>query len=133
MGASLVMSDGSSSIRMIDPHGFRELRRTEVREGDKAVWMLNELELVGDELWANIYETDFIARIDPSTGQVIGYVDVGKLLTAAERADVARRGGVANGIAYDAARKVVLVTGKLWPRTFELDLRDVPRVAPHAK
>jgi glutaminyl-peptide cyclotransferase len=128
-GSLLYMSDGSSAIRIVDPAGFRELRRVEVREGDKPVWMLNELELVGDELWANVYQTDLIARILPSTGQIVGWVDLSELLTAKERADVVRRGGVANGIAFDPARKVVLVTGKLWPRVFELDLRDMPKIA----
>jgi glutamine cyclotransferase len=131
-GSLLYMSDGSSTIRLIDPHGFRELRRVQVREGDRPVWMLNELELVGDELWANIYQTDLIARILPSTGQIVGWIDLSELLTAQERADVDRRGGVANGIAFDSSRRAVLVTGKLWPRLFELDLRDMPRVAPRA-
>jgi glutamine cyclotransferase len=129
VGSLLYMSDGSSAIRIVDPHGFRELRRMQVREGDKPVWMLNELELAGDELWANIYQTDLIARILPSTGQIVGWVDLSELLTAKERADVVRRGGVANGIAFDPSRKVVLVTGKYWPRVFELDLRDMPKVA----
>lgn len=123
----LYMSDGTAAIRVIDPRGFRELRRIEVREGDRPVWMLNELELVGTELWANVYETDFIARIDPSTGQVLGWVDVSGLLTAVERKDVARRGGVVNGIAYDAARGIVLLTGKLWPRVFEVDIKSMTR------
>ena len=125
-GALLYMSDGSSTIRVIDPHGFREMRRVEIREGNKPVWMLNELEMVGDELWANIYETDMIARIAPSTGQIVGWIDLSHLLTTEERADVARRGGVANGIAFDSTRSVLLVTGKLWPRVFKLDLRDFP-------
>jgi glutamine cyclotransferase len=128
----LYMSDGSSSLRIIDPHGFRELRRVQVREGDKPVWMLNELELVGDELWANIYEKDLIARIVPATGEIVGWIDLGELLTASERADVSRRGGVANGIAFDPSRRVAFVTGKLWPRVFELDLRDLEKIAPHA-
>jgi glutaminyl-peptide cyclotransferase len=131
VGSLLYMSDGSSVIRIVDPQGFRELRRVEVREGGRPVWMLNELELVGDELWANIYQTDLIARIVPSTGQIVGWVDLGQLLTSQERADVVRRGGVANGIAFDRSRKVVLVTGKLWPRVFELDPREMPNFAPH--
>jgi glutaminyl-peptide cyclotransferase len=119
------MSDGSSSIRVIDARGFREVARLTVREGDRPVWMLNELEVVGGELWANVYQTDLIARIDIATGRVIGWVDVGALLTATERAGVTRRGGVANGIAYDAAHGTVLVTGKLWPRLFELGLAEL--------
>jgi glutaminyl-peptide cyclotransferase len=122
-GKQLYFSDGSSEIRVIDPDGFREARRIHVSEAGKPVWMLNELEFVHGELWANIYETNFVARIDPATGHVIGWIDLGALLTPAERADVAKRGGVANGIAFDASRDRVLVTGKLWPRMFELDLR----------
>jgi glutamine cyclotransferase len=129
VGASIYMSDGSSTLRVVDPNGVREQRRLQVREGDTPVWMLNELELVGNELWANIYETDLIARILPSTGQIVGWIDLSQLLSATERTDVKRRGGVANGIAYDSSRRVVLVTGKLWPRVFELDLRDLPTTA----
>jgi len=126
-GQRLYFSDGTSEIRVLDPNGFRELRRIRVAEAGKPVWMLNELELVRGELWANIYETNLIARIDPATGRVVGWVDLGTLLTPAERADVAKRGGVANGIAYDSTRDVVLVTGKLWPRMFEIDLRSMRR------
>jgi glutamine cyclotransferase len=73
-------------------------------------------------LWANVYETDFIARIDPLSGHVLGWIDVGDLLTSSERQDVAARGGVANGIAFDSAANRVLVTGKLWPRLFEIEV-----------
>jgi glutaminyl-peptide cyclotransferase len=123
-GARLYLSDGSSRVRVIDPSGFRTERVIQVREGAQPVWMLNELEWVRGELWANVYETDLIARIDPATGAVLGWVDVGGLLTPAERRDVDARGGVANGIAYDSARGRLLVTGKLWPRVFELALPE---------
>ena len=119
-GRLLYMSDGSSRIRVIDPKGFRELRTIPVRETDSSVWMLNELEWVRGELWANIYETDFIARIDPTNGHVVGWIDLGQLLTDPQRQDVASRGGVANGIAFDAANNRLFVTGKLWPRLFEI-------------
>jgi glutaminyl-peptide cyclotransferase len=115
------MSDGTSRIRVVDPTGFRELRRLQVRERDSTVWMLNELEWVRGELWANVYQTDLIARIDPATGQVVGWIDVGNLLTASERRDVARRGGIANGIAFDSVGNRLFVTGKLWPRIFQID------------
>jgi glutamine cyclotransferase len=121
-GRLLYMSDGSSRIRVIDPAGFRELRTFQVRERDSTVWMLNELEWVRGEVWANIYETDLIARIDPGTGHILGWIDVGKLLTASERDDVTRRGGVANGIAYDSAANRLFVTGKLWPRVYQITL-----------
>jgi glutaminyl-peptide cyclotransferase len=121
-GRVLYMSDGTSRIRVVDPAGFHELRTIQVRERDSTVWMLNELEWVRGELWANVYETDLIARIDPTTGRVVGWVDLGNLLSAAEKQDVTTRGGVANGIAFDSVRNRVFVTGKLWPRLFEIDL-----------
>jgi glutamine cyclotransferase len=124
-GRRLYLSDGSSRVRVIDPDGFRVERTFQVREADRAVWMLNELEWVQGELWANVYQTDFLARVDPSTGRVLGWVDVGGLLTPAERQAVAKRGGVANGIAFDSVHQRLLVTGKLWPRIFAVDLRDV--------
>jgi glutaminyl-peptide cyclotransferase len=121
-GRMLYMSDGTSRIRVLDPTGFHELRTIQVREADSTVWMLNELEWVRGELWANVYQTDFIARIDPATGRVVGWIDVGNLLTAAQRQDVAKRGGVANGIAFDSVRNRLFLTGKLWPRLFEVDV-----------
>lgn len=123
----LYMSDGTSRIRVVDPTGFHELRTIQVRERDSTVWMLNELEWVRGELWANVYETDLIARIDPTTGRVVGWIDLGNLLTAAERQEVTTRGGVANGIAFDSVRNRVYVTGKLWPRLFEIDVGSVTR------
>jgi glutamine cyclotransferase len=126
-GRLLYMSDGTSRIRVVDPTGFREVRTIQVRERDSTVWMQNELEWVRGELWANVYETDFIARIDPTTGRVVGWIDLGNLLTAAERQDVTTRGGVANGIAFDSVRNRVFVTGKLWPRLFEIDVASVTR------
>src|ERR1700737_1805158 len=101
-GRVLYRSDGTSRIRVVDPTGFRELRTFQVRERDSTVWMLNELEWVRGELWANVYQTDLIARIEPATGHVVGWIDVGNLLTASEREDVARRGGIANEIAFDS-------------------------------
>jgi glutamine cyclotransferase len=129
-GRQLWFSDGSSEIRVLDPNGFREVRRMRVTESGKPVWMLNELELVHGELWANIYETSFVARIDTASGHVKGWLDLGTLLSPSEREAVAKRGGVPNGIAFDSTRDVVLVTGKLWPRMFELDARGVKPKTP---
>ncbi|MDB4886650.1 MAG: glutamine cyclotransferase [Gemmatimonadetes bacterium] len=122
-GRLLYMSDGSSEIRVIDPDGFRELRRFRVTEAGRRVWALNELEWVRGELWANVYETTFIARIDPATGQVTGWVDLAGLssrFTASQRNAIDAGGGVANGIAFDSTAGTLLVTGKLWPRVFQL-------------
>jgi glutaminyl-peptide cyclotransferase len=126
-GRLLYMSDGTSRIRVVDPTGFHELRTIQVRERDSTVWMLNELEWVQGELWANVYQTDLVARIDPTTGRVVGWIDLGNLLTAAERQDVTTRGGVANGIAFDSVRNRLYVTGKLWPRLFEIEAASVSR------
>jgi glutamine cyclotransferase len=125
-GNHLYMSDGTSRIRVIAPGGFTTMRTIDVREAGQPVWMLNELEWVRGELWANIYETDLIARIDPVSGAVRGWIDLSGLLTAAERESVKQRGGTANGIAFDATRGRVLVTGKLWPRIFAI---EVPRAS----
>ena len=131
-GRILYMSDGTSRIRVVDPTGFRELRAIQVRERDSTVWMINELEWVRGQLWANVYQTDLIARIDPKTGRVVGWIDVGNLLSAAQRQVVTRRGGVANGIAFDSVRNRLLVTGKLWPRLFEIDFAGIHgSAAPH--
>jgi len=124
-GPRLLFSDGSSVLRVIDPAGFHQVDSLRVTEAGHDVWMLNELEMVGGELWANIYETDLIARIDPLTGRVTGWVDVSRLLTPAERASVEHRGGTANGIAWDAARQRVLLTGKLWPHVYEVDVAQL--------
>jgi glutaminyl-peptide cyclotransferase len=129
-GRVLYMSDGTSRIRVLDPTGFHALRTIQVREADSTVWMLNELEWVKGELWANVYQTDLIARIEPATGRITGWIDVGNLLTAAERQGVARRGGVANGIAFDSVRNRLFLTGKLWPRLFEVDVPGVHGSVP---
>ena len=126
-GSVIYMSDGTSRIRVVDPVGFREQRTIQVQEGDSTVWMLNELEWVRGELWANVYETNYIARIDPASGRVKGWIDVGNLLTAAQTKDVTGRGGVPNGIAFDSATNRLFVTGKLWPRLFEIAVPSIAR------
>jgi glutamine cyclotransferase len=131
-GHLLYMSDGSSQIRVIDPSGFRELRRIQVQEAGQHVWALNELEWIRGELWANVYQTPFIARIDPTTGNVVGWIDLTSLsarFTPAERSRLEEVGGVANGIAFDAATGELLVTGKLWPQLFRLALPEQKRSA----
>jgi len=114
--ASLIMSDGSPDLRFLDPVSFRERRRVRVVDASVPVKDLNELEFVKGEVWANVWTTDFIARIDPATGRVTGWIDLRGLLPAGDRAGDA----VLNGIAYDSAGDRVFVTGKLWPRLFEI-------------
>jgi glutamine cyclotransferase len=115
---SLIMSDGTSAIRFLDPVTFRERRRVTVTDGGVPITALNELEVVKGEVWANVWTTDFIARIHPETGRVTGWIDLRNLLPVRERAGDA----VLNGIAYDGATDRVFVTGKLWPRLFEIQL-----------
>jgi glutaminyl-peptide cyclotransferase len=129
-GRVLYMSDGTSRIRVVDPSGFLELRTIQVREADSTVWMLNELEWVRGELWANVYQTDFIARIEPEKGRIVGWIDVGNLLTAGQHQDIVNRGGVANGIAFDSVRNRLFLTGKLWPRLFEVDVASIRGSVP---
>ena len=114
----LIMSDGTSELRMLDPLTFRERRRVRVKSDGKAVESLNELEFVKGEVFANIWQTDLIARINPATGAVTGLIDLSGLLPARDRVGT----DVLNGIAYDAARDRLFVTGKLWPKLFQIRL-----------
>lgn len=117
-GTSLVMSDGSDSLRFLDPSTFVERRRLRVTVDGKPLRAINELEYVKGEIFANVWQTDFVARINPKTGRVAGWIDLRGLLSERERAST----DVLNGIAYDAARDRLFVTGKLWPRLFEIKL-----------
>jgi glutamine cyclotransferase len=121
-GRELFMSDGSSEIRVLDPTTFVEKRRIKVREGKKPITQLNELEYVEGVLLANVWQTDRIARISPTTGQVLGWIDLKGLLSPMYAIPPE---AVLNGIAYDSQGKRLFVTGKLWPAVFEI--RVVPR------
>ncbi len=118
-GNELYMSDGTADIRVIDPATFVEKRRFTVRDGNKPIDQLNELEFVEGQLFANIWNADRIARISPQTGKVLGWIDLKGILSPIYRRE---EGAVLNGIAYDAARKRLFVTGKLWPNIFEIRL-----------
>jgi len=117
-GTSLVMSDGSDRLRVLDPATFAEKRRIAVTAGGAPLRNLNELEYVKGEIFANIWQTDYVARIAPDTGKVSAYIDLRGLLTPAERAGT----DVLNGIAYDEKQDRLFVTGKLWPKLFEIKL-----------
>jgi glutamine cyclotransferase len=120
-GESLILSDGTSQIRFIDPQTFEVRRTINVRDGGQAVRELNELEYVKGEIWANVWHKDRVARIDPRTGAVVGWVDLKGLLAAG---DVRDPEAVLNGIAYDEAGDRLFVTGKLWPKLFEIRLKE---------
>jgi glutaminyl-peptide cyclotransferase len=113
---SLIMSDGTEFLRILDPATLAERRRLRVMAAGAPLKNLNELEYVKGEIFANVWQTDFIARIDPASGNVNGYIDLRGLLTAREREGT----DVLNGIAYDEANDRLFVTGKLWPRVFEI-------------
>jgi glutamine cyclotransferase len=115
----LVMSDGSAELRFLDPLTFKELRRVRVTADGKPVDQLNELEWVDGEVLANVWMTDRIARIDPKTGRVTAWIDLSGLLPGAQRPNA---DAVLNGIAYDAKKKRLFVTGKLWPKLFEIQV-----------
>ncbi|WP_092948266.1 glutaminyl-peptide cyclotransferase [Roseateles sp. YR242] len=119
-GRELIMSDGTPELRFIDPVSFKETRRVRVTAGGKPVEKLNELEWVDGEVLANIWQTDRIARIDPASGKVTGWIDLTGLMP--ERNPQAQGEDVPNGIAYDAKTKRLFVTGKLWPKLFEVQL-----------
>ncbi|WIW88398.1 glutaminyl-peptide cyclotransferase [Sphingobium sp. V4] len=116
-GRAVIMSDGSAQLRFLDPEILAEQRRITVSWNGRAVDRLNELEWVRGEIWANIWYDSRIARIDPATGAVIDWIDIAPLL---KEAGVSDSEAVANGIAYDAATDRVFVTGKNWPRLFEI-------------
>ena len=118
-GTNLIMSDGSNELRVLDPVTFVEKRRIKVTAAGEPLRNLNELEYVKGEIFANVWQTDYIARIAPDTGKVVGYIDLRGLLTAAERAHA----DVLNGIAYDAEHDRLFVTGKWWPRLFEVRVK----------
>jgi glutaminyl-peptide cyclotransferase len=118
-GHQIFMSDGSAEIRCWDPSTLQETRRFTVHDGQTPVQFLNELEYVHGEIFANVWLTDRIARISPMDGQVTGWIDLSGLLSAS---DLARGANVLNGIAYDSPGDRFFVTGKLWPKLFEIQL-----------
>lgn len=115
----LIMSDGSSSLRFLDPVTFAEQDRLAVRDGARPVTNLNELEWINGQIWANIWGQELAARIDPRSGQVISWIDFSGLRAQAGcTADC----DVLNGIAYDPASKRIFVTGKRWPKLFQIQV-----------
>lgn len=121
-GKRLILSDGTSTLHFLDPETFAEIGRVEVRARDGPVAGLNELEYVRGEVYANIWPSDRIARIDPQTGQVTGWIELKGLLgevPAGQPVDVL------NGIAYDKRDGRLFVTGKLWPNLFEIELAPI--------
>ena len=118
-GQQIYMSDGSPDIRVWDPVTLTEKRRITVRDSGTPVKELNELEWVRGEVYANVWQTDRIARISPADGKVVGWIDLTGILPASERSS---GDAVLNGIAFDPLGSRLFVTGKLWPKLFEIEV-----------
>lgn len=124
-----ILSDGSSTLRFLDPETRREVRRIRVHDGDRPIERLNELEYIHGEIWANIWHRDQLVRVAPADGRVLGYVDLDGLWPRGERGSGE---AVLNGIAYDADRDRLFVTGKYCPALFEIKPRAPARARPSA-
>lgn len=120
-GNELIMSDGSNLLRFMNPEGFVERRRVEVYDDQGPVRNLNELEYINGLVYANVYTTDRVVIIDPQTGVVVAQIDLSSILPTNQRTG---REDVLNGIAYDAERDMLIVTGKYWPKMFEIKLEQ---------
>ncbi len=121
-GEYLIMSDGTATLHFLDPQTFEEISTIQVYDDAGLVTRLNELEYIQGKVYANVWCTDCVAMISPQTGQVVGWIDLAGLLSPEEAAGA----DVLNGIAYDAENDRLFVTGKLWPKLFEIELNPGP-------
>jgi len=124
-GNRLIMADSTDKLYFVDPDTGKETGSLSVKDGNKPVEFLNELEFVEGDVWANIYGSDFVAVIDPSNGVVKRWVDFSKIMTPEERSQLPG-GAVFNGIAYNPSSHKMYVTGKLWPKIFEVEIDSKP-------
>ncbi|MDR3529100.1 MAG: glutaminyl-peptide cyclotransferase [Rhodopila sp.] len=122
-GSHLIMSDGTSDLRILEPDSLREIRRIHVTCDGHSIQNINELEWVKGEIYANIWWTSLIVRINPATGEVVGVIDLTDVAALAAKGGVVN---VLNGIAYDAAGDRLFVTGKLWPTLYQITLSRRP-------
>lgn len=118
-GKHLIMSDGTETLHFLDPETFEEVSQIEVSANDIPITRINELEYIQGEIYANIWKAERIARIDPLTGQVIGWIDLKGILSPEDHSE---KVDVLNGIAYDVKNNRLFVTGKFWPKLFEIEL-----------
>jgi glutamine cyclotransferase len=121
LGDTIVLSDGTPTLRFFDPATMAEKRRVTVRFGGRPLAMLNELEAIDGQVWANVWMSDVIVRIDPDSGAIVSYIDLTGLR---KDAGVSDSDSVLNGIAWDAKGKRLFVTGKYWPKLYEIALAD---------
>jgi glutaminyl-peptide cyclotransferase len=120
---SLILSDGSNTLRFLDPVSFAVTRTVEVYAGDEAVANLNELEYIDGEIFSNVWHSSRIARIDPRSGKVLAWIDLTPLAAKEQSGDE----DVLNGIAYDQEAHRIFVTGKNWPEIIEIKLESEPQ------
>jgi glutaminyl-peptide cyclotransferase len=120
-GTRFIMSDGTANLYFRDKVTFAEVGRVTVRDGNGTVTRLNELEYIQGEVYANVWQTDRIARINPANGQVVGWIDLTGLLSPEDHSSSV---DVLNGIAFDPVKSRLFVTGKLWPKLFEIKLKE---------
>jgi glutamine cyclotransferase len=113
------MSNGTGILKVLKVEDFSELKKITVNDNGRPIYYLNELEQIEDEIWANIYGSNRIARIDPKTGKVNSYLDLSKLYDFVEPGDNPE---VLNGIAYDKENRRIFVTGKYWKYVFEIEV-----------
>jgi glutamine cyclotransferase len=118
-GAHLIMSDGTSTLRFLDPQTFRVTRKMDVTDAGKLISGLNELEYVKGEIYANLWNTGYIIRISPETGDIRGWIDLRRLYA---ELGGSKEWDILNGIAYDAENDRLFVTGKFWPKLFEIKI-----------
>lgn len=121
-GNSLIMSDGTNNLRFVSPEDFQILRTLSVQDGNRPIHNLNELEYINGEIWANVWMSDNIVKIDPNNGKVLAWIDLSSLY---DYIDKERRIDVLNGIAFDKETKRIFVTGKLWPLIFEITIEEI--------
>lgn len=124
-GVHLIMSDGTATLYFLDPYSFKEIHRITVSENNNPVTKLNELEYIEGEIFANVFQTDSIVKIDPKTGNVTGWIDLKGLLKKGPKKNQV---DVLNGIAFDKKNRRLFVTGKLWPNLFEIELIPEPSI-----
>lgn len=117
---NLILSDGTDKIRFIDPFNFEVLKTISVSENGQPIPAINELEYIKGQIFANVWQTDRVIVIDPSNGKVVASIDLTGILKASDRTN---QEDVLNGIAYDASKDKLYVTGKLWPKIFEIKLK----------
>lgn len=120
-GTNLIMSNGTSKIQYLDPNTLSTTKVIEVTDEGMPVLNINELEYINGEIWSNVWTTDRVARIDPVTGKVKSWIDLSGLMTSAERQPPA---DVLNGIAYDKEHDRIFVTGKNWPKLFQIKIKQ---------